>query len=119
MCQLPPWVTSAKASSPKPASPISMPVKLSTSSGWVAASRKTVPPLMSWPVRWTGPRPRCRISWCRSSAAVPLSYRPGALAESPKPRRSTANYAVVPGQPGDDLVKGPPGLREPVDQQDR
>ena len=90
MYQVPPWVTSASISRPNPGRPISMALRLSTSCGCVAARRKTVAPLMSCPVRWTGPTLSCPMRRCRSSADVVLSYAPGSLPESPKPRRSTA-----------------------------
>ena len=105
MCQAPPRATSASVSQPKPGRPVSMAVRLSTSSGWVAASRKTVAPLMSCPVRWTGPRPRCSISWCRSSAEAVLSWSPGAVSESPKPRRSTAKTRWLAASSGMSLRK--------------
>lgn len=73
MYQVPPRVMSASFSAPYPGRPVSTAVRLRTFSGCVAARRKTVAPLMSCPVRWTGPTSRCSMRRFRSWAEVVLS----------------------------------------------
>ena len=45
------------------------------------------------------------MSRCRSSADVVLSYSPGSLPESPKPRRSTAKTRWLAASSGMSLLK--------------
>ena len=87
-----------------------------TSSGWPAATRKVVGPLMSWPVRWTGPTSRSAISADQvlgGRRAVVVGAGGRGVAEAAE---VDGEHAVVLGEQRDQLVEDPPGLGEPVDQ---